>query len=536
MNWSATAVEPEARREAPRREVPGPLVPGGSGLETFRTGRPRPAPSRPAGGGWLPPSRYRFGLRPRVTFAFAAGAAVVSAALSLTTFGLVHHYLLGERESTAVREAYAHARVLKRDLMYAGANLGEAISSLVNTQGTVAFAFRHGEWYSASISLGDRSETSRPGSLPAPLVKMVGTGSPASQRVISQGQPAIAVGVPLASVHADYFEINSLADLNSTLNLLAVVLLGCSVATTVGGLLIGKWASGRLVRPLHGIADVAAAISHGALDQRLPPSDDPDLSVLAASFNEMVNALEGRIKRDARFASDVSHELRSPLTTVQATVELLETSRDALPEDGRRALDLLGAEIRRFSEMVQDLLEISRFDAGAAPLDLEEIALDDLVVNTVAAYSRGSLPAVPVTVTPQASGTWVLGDRRRLQRVLVNLLDNAKAYAGGAIDVRVDRRGDEAEVAVEDAGPGVQPAERAAIFERFYRGAASGRRSGSTGTGLGLALVAEHVKAHHGRVEVGDRPGGGARFVVCLPLTPAVRVDAVHEVVAADGA
>jgi two-component system sensor histidine kinase MtrB len=454
--------------------------------------------------------------------AFAAGAAVLSAALSLTTFGLVHHYLLAERESTAAHQAYAHARVLKRDLTYAGANLGEALSSLIDAQGTVALAYREGEWYSDSVSLGESSETSRPASLPAALVKLVSAGTPASQRVITQGQPAIVVGVPLESVHADYFEIQSLSDLDHTLTLLALVLFCCSVATTVGGLLVGRWASGRLVRPLHSIADVAAAIAGGALDQRLPPSDDPDLSVLAASFNEMVGALEDRIKQDARFASDVSHELRSPLTTVQAAVELLEASQATFLPDSRRAVDLLSAEIRRFSEMVQDLLEISRYDAGAAGLDLEELAFDDLVVNTVAAYSGGS---VPVTVTPRAEGTWVLGDRRRLQRVLVNLLDNAKAHADGAVDVRVDRRGNEAEVAVEDVGPGVQPAERVAIFQRFYRGAAAGRRSGTSGTGLGLALVAEHVKAHHGQVDVMDRPGGGARFIVRLPLVSAVRPD-----------
>ena len=412
--------------------------------------------------------------------------------------------------------------MLKRDLAYAGANLGEALSSLIDAQGTVTLAYRQGEWYSASVSLGESSGTSRPASLPASLVKMVSQGVPARQRVIAQGQPAVVVGVPLESVHADYFEIQPLGDLDRTLSLLAAVLLGCSVATTAGGLLVGRWASGRLVRPLHGIADVAAAISGGALDQRLPPTDDPDLSVLAASFNEMVAALEERIKRDARFASDVSHELRSPLTTVQATVELLEASRASLPPDSRRALDLLSAEIHRFSDMVQDLLEISRFDAGAANLDLEELALDDLVVNTVAAYSRD---AVPVTVTPRANGTWLLADRRRLQRVLVNLLDNARAHAGGAVGVRVDRYGDEAEVAVEDVGPGVQPAERGAIFERFYRGAAAGRRSGTSGTGLGLALVVEHVKAHHGRVDVTDRPGGGARFIVRLPVTSVVTPD-----------
>lgn len=440
---------------------------------------------------------------------------MLSGALAGTTYGLVHHYLLGERESSAVHQAYSDARVLKRDLAYAGANPGEALSSLTGAQGNGAFVFQHGEWYSASVSVGTSTATSRPGSLPAGLVRMVLTGVPAQQRVVIAGQPEVAVGVPLASVDAYFFEIESLSELSSTLGLLAIVLCSCALATTLGGLLVGRWASRRLVRPLSGVAAVAAAIAGGALDQRLAPTDDPDIDGLAHSFNEMVEALQQRMKRDARFASDVSHELRSPLTTVQAAVELLEGSRDDLSPDGRKALDLLSSEVSRFSTMVQDLLEMARADAGATATDMEEIALDDLVVHTVAAYTDG---AVPVVVAPGAVGTWVLGDRRRLQRVLVNLLDNAAAYAGGATEVRVERRAGRALVTVEDAGPGVPPDERHAIFDRFYRGASAGQRTGASGSGLGLALVAEHVRAHEGSVQATDRPGGGARFVVSLPV------------------
>jgi signal transduction histidine kinase len=450
-----------------------------------------------------------------VTAAFAAGAALLSGALAVTTYGVVHHYLLGERENSATRQTLSNARVMERVLAHAGANVDEALSSLAETQGTITLLYDHGKWYSASVSVGETSATSRPASLPLALVKIVTAGTAARQRVVVQGQPAVAIGVPLVRVGGDYYEIQSLSELASTLDLLAVVLLICSLATTLGGLVVGRWASGRVMRPLRDTADVAAAISGGALDQRLPPTDDPDLAVLATTFNGMVQALEERIQRDARFASDVSHELRSPLTTVQATLELLEASQANLGPDDRKALNLLGSEIRRFSAMVQDLLEMSRFDAGVANLDVEELALDDLVVNTVAAYTGG---AVPVFVTTAAAGAWMYGDRRRLQRVLVNLLDNATSYAGGAVAVTVDLHGQEAEVTVEDAGPGVPPAERRAIFERFYRGAASGRRAAASGTGLGLALVAEHVKAHHGQVEVADRPGGGARFVVRLPL------------------
>jgi signal transduction histidine kinase len=454
-------------------------------------------------------------LRARVTAAFAIGAAVLSGALASSTYAVVHHYLLNEQEARATTATYSDARAVRELLAYPGTNVGEALSSLTEAEVTVALLYRHGEWYSSSVSVDQPTGASRPAGLPAALVALVNKGVPARQRVIWQGQPAVAVGVPMTANGPAYYEIHSLADLERTLDLLAVALLSCAIATTIGGLLVGRWASGRLVRPLRRTADVAAAIAGGAMDQRLPPTNDPDLALLAKSFNEMVGALAARIERDAQFASDVSHELRSPLTTVQASIALLEASETSLPPEGRRALALLSLEIQRFSVMVQDLLEMSRSDAGAADLDLEELALDTMVTNTVAAYTHGE---VPVVVAPASVGTWVWGDRRRLQRVLVNLLDNARAYGGGAVAVRVDRRGSEAEVIVEDAGPGVRAEEREAIFERFYRGAAAGRRGGGSGTGLGLALVAEHVKAHHGWVEVTDRPGGGACFVVRLPV------------------
>ena len=459
-------------------------------------------------------AQHRFGLRSRVTAAFAAAAAALSGALAVTTYVLVHHYLLARAENTAVTSTYLNALVVKRDLANAGTNVEDILSSLTSAQGTLALFYQGEKWYSASVAVGGATRALPPAGLPPALIQIVNRGAPARQRVIVQGQPAVAVGVPLRALDADYFEVHSLSELARTLDLLAGVLLGCSLATTAGGLLIGRWASSRVVRPLSRITEVAAAIAKGALDQRLPPADDPDLAVLARSFNEMVEALEERMKRDARFASDVSHELRSPLTTVQASLELLRGSEEHLPPEGKKALELLGTEIGRFSAMVQDLLEMSRFDAGAANMDLEEVALDDLVANTVATYTAG---AVPVSVRPAAEDLWALCDRRRLQRVLVNLLDNARAHAGGALCVLVERRGDEALVIVDDAGPGVRLAERGAVFERFYRGAAAGRRGGSSGTGLGLALVAEHVKAHHGTVEVTDRPGGGARFIVHLP-------------------
>jgi two-component system sensor histidine kinase MtrB len=477
-----------------------------------------PGPASPSPS---PPHRHgrALGLRARVTFAFTAGAAALSGLLAGTTYALVHHYLLAQREEVATTQTYSDARLVKAGLALPGTNVAGVLSSLPLGQGTLSLLYRHGQWYSASVAVGEIPRTSRPPSLPPALVTMVSAGTPARQRVISEGQPAVAIGLPVRAAGADYFEVHSLTELSRTLGLLALVLVVSALATTVGGVLVGRWASRRLVRPLSRIADVAAAIAGGALEQRLPRGDDPDLDVLSASFNEMVSALQRRIERDARFASDVSHELRSPLTTVQATVELLQVFRGQLPPEGNRALDLLKAEVGRFSSMVQDLLEISRFDAGAANLDLEELPLDDLVVNSVATYSAGT---IPVEVASSARGALVRADRRRIQRVLVNLLDNARRYAGGAVLVSVGRRAGWLAVCVDDAGPGVAGQEREQIFERFYRGAAAGRRAEGFGSGLGLALANEHIKAHQGRLNVEDRPGGGARFVMELPASDLV--------------
>lgn len=477
----------------------------------------------------------RFGLRARVTAAFAVGAALLSTALAVATFVLVDHYLLEQQHQSAVHVTYADARLVERDLVRGG-DVGNVLSSLSGSQATSAYLYQDGRWYSGSFSFGYGPANSRPLGVPEELLTMVKSGLPATQRVVMQGEPAITVGVPLIAAGAQFFEVHSLSELSSTLEVLAWVLIGCAAATTAGGAVIGRYASGRLVRPLTQVADAAEAIAGGSLERRLPSGGGPELTRLSESFNDMVAKLAERIKRDARFTSDVSHELRSPLTTIQAGIELLQSEKEALPADSRRALELLAAEVNRFSVMVQDLLEMSRFDAGVNSLDAEELALDELVESTVTAYADGT---VPVVVDPRAKGLWVLADRRRLQRVLVNLLDNASTHGGGAVAVRVERTGKEALIAVEDAGPGIAPAERDAIFERFYRGAAAGRRGSHSGTGLGLSLVAEHVRAHGGWIEVADRPGGGARFVVRFPvpeLEPVEGGTPVEGAVPAEGA
>jgi signal transduction histidine kinase len=319
------------------------------------------------------------------------------------------------------------------------------------------------------------------------------------------------------------------------------------------GFVLGRFASRRSLRPLSAVSRAAVAIAGGRLDTRLgAEAADPDLEGLTSSFNTMVDQLQARIQREARFNSDVSHELRSPLTTLSASLEVLETDRDNLPPRAQRALQLLGDDLRRFQRMVGDLLEMSRADAGSADVFLEEVNVSELVERAVEAGIRGlgeagSTPEM--VIGPEVESVHVGVDKRRFERVMANLLENAANYGGGATVISVSAvgpdgsgvsanggdKGDKAdktertdhapnttytvvEIAVEDAGPGISPIERTKVFDRFYRGSAAGRRGTGTGTGLGLALVAEHMRLMDGETWVESSPSGGARFVISLPV------------------
>ncbi len=334
------------------------------------------------------------------------------------------------------------------------------------------------------------------------------------------------VGVPVPSVHADYFDVFDLSDLDHTLRVLALALIVAGVVTTIFGIALGRFASTRSLRPLAVVSRAARAIAGGDLDTRLDlEAADPDLEGFTYSFNAMVDQLQERIEREARFNSDVSHELRSPLTTLSASVEVLEADRDDLPERSQRALQLLSDDLRRFQRMVADLLEMSRADAGSVDVFLEDVRVGELVPRSVEAgfahmeYHGNATPPA-VRVDPAVDAVHVGVDKRRFERVMVNLLENADHYGGGATVVGAGMAaGDGAlvELTVDDAGPGIDPLERTKVFDRFYRGSESGRRGTGTGTGLGLALVAEHMRVMHGAVRVESSPEGGARFVLTLP-------------------
>ncbi|MCU1352874.1 MAG: putative two-component histidine kinase [Acidimicrobiales bacterium] len=457
------------------------------------------------------------GLRARITLAFTLSAALLSVLLAGTTWTLTRRNLIDQRLSAATRQAYSNARIMQPQLRGAGDNPDAILTSLssLETQSGSRSVLRIGavrpRWIAQAPTFGRDA-------VPVALRSIVDRGRPARMTIDVAGEPQMVVGIPLTDVHAAYYEFASLQETNRTLESLSASLFGAAVVTTLAGAVLGWWTSRRTLRPLAQVSVAAEAIAGGRLDTRLGAVDDPDLGVLVSSFNHMAQALEARIDRDGRFASDVSHELRSPLMTLSASIEVLASRRDDMPDaSAQAAVDLMVADVGRFKQLVEDLLEISRFDAGAARLDLSEVRLGELVTQAV---SWSADHDVPVQLDSELAGVVIRADKRRIVRVIANLIDNAQKYGGGATAVQLRKVPEGIQIAVEDAGPGVPLDERDLVFDRFARGVGANRRSGTEGVGLGLSLVAEHVGLHKGRVWVEDRPDGepGARFVVDLPV------------------
>lgn len=457
----------------------------------------------------LPRLTGRLGLRARITLAFAVGALLLSALLSATTWALTRENLVNQREDAASTIVYQNARIV-RSRVTADADLQQILSSLSTPFGSRPVLHRDGSYTSVTPAFGQDA-------LPEELRAIVLEGQPARMSYEYRGEKQMAVGVPLPAIDAAYFEIVSLDDLESTLEALGVSLVGASLLTSLAGAALGAWASRRALRPLGGVSTAALSLAAGRLDTRLATVSDPDLAPISQSFNQMAQSLQDRIERDARFASDVSHELRSPLMTLAASMEVLENQRSDLTERAQQALDLMVLDIDRFRQLVEDLLEISRFDAGVVRLELEEVHLAELVMQAV---SHSTDRDVPVELDAELAGVVVRADKRRIVRVIANLLDNATKYGGGASGVALRRVDGGVHLSIEDRGPGVPEEDRDRIFERFSRGVSAGRRGSSDGVGLGLALVAEHVRLHGGRIWVEGRADGdeGARFVVELPV------------------
>ncbi|HEX2574901.1 MAG TPA: HAMP domain-containing sensor histidine kinase [Aquihabitans sp.] len=469
------------------------------------------APSRPW---WRRVGPPRLGLRARITLAFTLSAALLSTFLAGSTWALTRENIVNQRESAATRQAQRNATSISGQITAGEVDDEQLRDTLSSLQGDspsrTLVRDSSGTWTNQTTAIDEKD-------VPSELLRQVEDGQASRMRIALDGTPELLIGLPLED-GALYFEFVSLADTQSALESLSASLFGATLVTTLAGGALGWWASRRTLRPLADVSVAAEAIAGGRLDTRLGAIEDPDLGVLVTSFNHMAQVLEERMDREGRFASDVSHELRSPLMTLSASIEVLSSRRDEMPDaSAQAAVDLMVADVARFKQLVEDLLEISRFDAGAARLQLSEIRPGELASQSVA-WSQNR--DVPIDLDPELAGVLIRADKRRLVRVIANLLDNARKYGGGATRIELRRLPAALLIAVEDRGPGVPPEERDLVFDRFSRGAGSSRRAGSEGVGLGLSLVAEHVALHKGRVWVEDRPDGeeGARFVVELPV------------------
>ena len=436
--------------------------------------------------------------------------AALSTVLGTTTYYIVRDVLLEEQQRSASEQFSTNARVLADALRSPDVDEVALLASLRPEVRARELLLSDGEWFSASLQV-------QPSDLPSDLVEQVRSGRPSSQRFRLGSDLVVALGAPIAEGD-HYFEVFSLQDVGDTLGTLRRTLLAVGIAATVAGVGVGAWIGRRVAEPLERVSLAAAEIADGALDTRLEDGEDEELARIAGSFNRMAASLAERIQRESQFAADVSHELRSPLTTLVNAVSVLERRRDELSPDAQEALTLLSGDITRFERMVTDLIEISKHDSGSLPVEPEDLAIE----GAVASVLRRNAPSVPVRVTPNAENAMAHIDLQRFERALTNVVRNADSYAGGATCIEIDRVGDRIRIAVDDEGPGVPIDERRHVFERFARGVQGERRHTADGSGLGLAIARENMARLGGTISVTDNPEGrGARFVLELPVSAA---------------
>ena len=348
--------------------------------------------------------------------------------------------------------------------------------------------------------------------------------------------PGVIVGSTVqASPDARYeiYYLYSLEPEQETLSFVHRVLLagGFGMLALLG---VVTWTMARqTVTPVTRAATVAERLAEGHLSERMPGARGTDeMASLARSFNEMAGSLQDQILRmeelsamQRRFVSDVSHELRTPLTTIRMASEIIHEARHQMDEDAARSAELLLGQIDRFESLLSDLLEISRFDAGAAVLDAERRDLRDLVMSVVEqAAPLAETKDVRVSVRLPDADAAADFDPRRIERILRNLVVNAIEHAEERpVEVTVAEDDRAVAVVVRDYGVGMTKQEVEHVFDRFWR-ADPARARTTGGSGLGLAIALEDARLHAGRLDAWGRPGQGASFRLTLPRSAGVQV------------
>ena len=453
------------------------------------------------------------GLRPRLVATFAVVTAVTAGALAATSYLVVRGAVLDRAAESAVDEAQAAvAQVVASGQLPPGATPADAraligrVASLGDAH--VVAVGADGRFDSTSVSL---SAASVPPSLAAALAGQPGrlswvrTGTGRGDHVVVGAQlpdgPQLYLFFPLAK---------EVADLEVLRNVLAIAGAGLVLVSAA----VGVTAASNLLRPLRRARVAAHRVEVGLLQTRLPEEGRDEFTDLARAFNRMADALERTLASHKRFVSDVSHELRTPLTALTTAADVLDNNSGGLNDPGRRAARLLVVESHRLASMVEDLMEISRFDAGVPSMAWEPVDLGRLVEGAVT--TRGWADRVELDLPPGSAAdavtTWA--DPRRVDAVVANLIGNALEHGEPPVSVAVAAAPGAVQVVVTDGGPGIPAEHLARVFDRFYKADPSRSRGGS---GLGLAIALENARLHGGDLSVVSDRGRGTRFTFALP-------------------
>ncbi|MDF3302857.1 MtrAB system histidine kinase MtrB [Streptomyces tropicalis] len=345
-----------------------------------------------------------------------------------------------------------------------------------------------------------------------------------------ESQPALVIGKQVNDPNGDPYQLYYLFPLTQEEKSLSLVKGTLATAGLFVVVLLGAiaWLVVRqVVTPVRMAAGIAERLSAGRLQERMKVTGEDDIARLGEAFNKMAQNLQLKIQQledlsrmQRRFVSDVSHELRTPLTTVRMAADVIHEAREDFDPVTARSAELLADQLDRFESLLADLLEISRFDAGAAALEAEPIDLREVVRRVVSgAEPLAERKGTRIRVTGDQQPVVAEADARRVERVLRNLVVNAVEHGEGRdVVVKLASAGGAVAVAVRDYGVGLKPGEATRVFSRFWR-ADPARARTTGGTGLGLSIALEDARLHGGWLQAWGEPGGGSQFRLTLPRT-----------------
>jgi two-component system sensor histidine kinase MtrB len=343
-------------------------------------------------------------------------------------------------------------------------------------------------------------------------------------------QPALVIGKQVNDPNGDPYQLYYLFPLTQEEKSLSLVKGTLATAGLFVVVLLGAiaWLVVRqVVTPVRMAAGIAERLSAGRLQERMKVTGEDDIARLGEAFNKMAQNLQLKIQQledlsrmQRRFVSDVSHELRTPLTTVRMAADVIHDAREDFDPMTARSAELLADQLDRFESLLADLLEISRFDAGAAALEAEPIDLREVVRRVVSgAEPLAERKKTTIRVVGDQQPVVAEADARRVERVLRNLVVNAVEHGEGKdVVVKLAAAGGAVAVAVRDYGVGLKPGEATRVFSRFWR-ADPARARTTGGTGLGLSIALEDARLHGGWLQAWGEPGGGSQFRLTLPRT-----------------